>query len=189
MVKFGTVAALSLSVFSGAAIARLAANPRFSWLFAGPALLVTTALGFAHPIVYGLDMPEIPPLWTKEPPKVDETDARAIMWLRTHLAPGEIAYRRSTKAFPYAVWGGIPQVWLNSEKVFGVDSKLINARLSLLTRLPSDSREYATQGIRFFVLDNHDTQITQIANKWRRDGQARVAVKFDGLEIIELLKK
>ena len=181
-VKFGTVAAIALSLLGGAALARL-------WV-ARPALLgralslgllgCAIAPGLAHPIVFGLDLPGIPlGNFPKTAELLSPADEEAASWLRTRVAPADVVYRSIPASYGYAPWAGLPQPWVESQtRAFGFSASRIAARQNLVRGLPPDPDRWLAQGVRWLVLDGRDARdrrLGELAAGWVSAGRARVA--------------
>jgi hypothetical protein len=191
IVKFATVASLALSVPAGAAIARLfSARPAI--LGRGAAILAlaaATAGGLAYPIAFGLDMEELSALWPNAPPFLSAPDAVAVSWLRRRVRPGEIVYRRDPVHTGYALWGGLPPLFLSGEETaFGFSPRRIAARRRLIANLPEDVDAYLRQGVRWLVLEPNDRRMAEHAARWIEEGRARPVAEVGPLQIVELLK-
>lgn len=188
ILKFAVITALVLGILASATIARLAAiRPRFVSIPVAIVLVaVTTMAGLAHPVIFGANLPGIPHHWIKDPPELSPDDVRAVTWLRRHIRPGEIAYRRDPMSIAYVVWGGIPQAWIHNERSFGLDPRAIAARDHLLQTRPAEKNAWRAQGIRFFVLSPLDKWERGLTSRWEKARQAKTVARIGSLDIIEI---
>jgi hypothetical protein len=120
IVKFGTVAFIGLAIGTGILLSDLAvwAN-RFRRRLVYVLLIVAVGgqgVLYPYPLTFASYNPNgrepfstqiIRPYFSFAYP-VNPDDARAVNFLRTHMAPSDIVYRAEDKSEPYAIWGGLP---------------------------------------------------------------------------------
>jgi hypothetical protein len=189
IVKFATVAALALSIASGAAVARILSLRALGRPLGALVIAGTVASGVAIATILALDIRGIPSVWARSAPKLSAPDLEALGWLRGHIKPGEIVYRNLTALHGYAIWGGVPEPWMGHDDSvqFGFTRARRNARARVLSTLPEDTGAYLREGIRWFVLDPRDQRLNMNADGWIEDGAARERARFGRLRIVELV--
>lgn len=190
--KFGTVAAIALSVSASAAIAWLGSRrPRVLWLPVAAALFAgATAAGVAYPVIFGLKLRGIPGLFHREAAPLPPADDAAVRWLRTHVKPGELVYRRESASLGYALWGGLPQVWIDwNVPAFGFSPARIASRQRLFQEVPAGPEPYLAEGVRWLVLDAGDAKLKRRAAAWIQAGRAREVLAPAGLAVVEIMKQ
>lgn len=188
ILKFATLAALGLAIPSSAALAYLlrAGSPGYQRALAGVSLLVVPVSSVVFLAGFLLMPKGIPVFYPSEPPKLTRPDARACAWLRKRIRPGEIVYVREGKAFGYASWAGLPQIWVANAHQFPFKRERIEARYKLAATPTADPAVYAREGVRFFVLDKEDGTLNDFANAWIAKGLAQVKITPGPLRVIEL---
>jgi hypothetical protein len=201
IMKFGALAAIALSVAGSAAIARLLpaeprrspAEPRRSPARVAIAALVLAGAcvwGVLFPLVFALDLAEIPgPLRTK-PDVLGADDVRAISFLRRRVKPGEMVYRGDLVSHGYAQWGGLPQPAITwSTKAFGFPPERVAARERLMATKPADVAAWRRERFRWLVIDDgkDDAAVRRNVEAWASRGQARLVATFGALRVFELL--
>jgi hypothetical protein len=188
IVKFATAAAIGLSILAGVTLGRLWSRaPRrvFRPLTAALAGL-SVAGGVSYAVVFGLDLEGIPRMYHKKAAPLAGADEVAVSWLRRQIKAGEHVYRRQGAA-GYALWGGLPQVWVDKNvPVFGFSAARIQRRKQLLSQLPPEPDAYLAQGIRWLVLDSGDAALRKHAEAWIQAGRAREALSPRGLLVVEI---
>jgi hypothetical protein len=197
VVKFAVVAKLALALPTAAALGWLIHNKGTlrTRTLAGAMLAVLCAGGISFLGAVGADPPGMPGSMAHALPGLDEDDARAVQFLRTRLAPGEVVYRQRDTAVAYAVWGGLPQACLDRMSFrWGFTLQRMLSRLKLVAftpddpiALPADSQAYRDEGLCWFVLEASDTALDRFADDWLRRGQAELAAEFGRLRIVHLL--
>jgi hypothetical protein len=193
IVKFGTVGFIGLAIGAGIALSDLAAwADRFHRRLAFMALFAATVgQGIVYPylLTFGSFNPQgrrpysmqmIRPYFSRSYP-VDPDDARAVSFLRAHMAPAEIVYLTEPKSEPYAIWGGLPtqnSVYVEKgedDDVYGLGRKKLAARWDL-DRVSGDWFErLAAQHVTWVVTDAADVAIN-IALDSRGHGRQVVLV-------------
>ena len=194
IVKFGTLAAITLGVLSAAAIARVLSGRPGLWrlLVAGALIVPASAGGVLFPLTYALDLYEIPKAYREGPEELFPVDVAAVVWLRGHARAGEMVYRSGRASHGYAQWGGLPQPEVSwTTKAFALPEGRIAAREQLLKVMPPDAGPWRRDGFRWFVLDpsSDDKALNRYADAWIARGEARQAMSFGPLRIVELLPR
>jgi hypothetical protein len=191
IVKFGTIAALALSISASATIARVwSLKSRTLGVVLGMLLLTGVVFqGLSFATILALDLPGIPEhVFFRAPERLSPSDLQAVRWLQTQVPPDEIVFRHHSVSRAYAQWGGLPQAWFDDlVKTFGFSKSRLNERLRFLYDLPSDPDAYFNRRIRWFVLESTDTRLNEISSIWIDQGRARLEKRFGGLSIIKLL--
>jgi hypothetical protein len=176
IVKFAIVCRIPMGVLAAVALARFWARP---WAPIALALSMAGGVAWVAQTVQGAWLADgcfLTPLPTGD-------DARAIDWLRLHVAPGEGVF--GTRAMEaYAIWGGLPISFLdNGVRTFGFSQGLLDARGRLATDRTIGPEEFVRQGFPWMVVAGApDARLTG----WFKSGQARVAVKLGELSIVRL---
>jgi hypothetical protein len=100
---------------------------------------------------------------------VDRDDARAVNFLRAHIAPSEIVYRAEAKSEPYAIWGGLPteaSVYVEAgdrdDDVYGLGEEKLAARRDLARVSQDWVDRLAAENVRWIVTDSDDNAINAI---------------------------
>ena len=189
IVKFGTVGFIVLAIGAGVALSDL-------WGWGGNwgrrtgCVLITALLwqGFLYPFAqlsaynpesrppFSVQM--IRPYFSIKYP-VDRDNARAVSFLRTHMGPSEIAYRRIDKSEPYAIWGGLPtQVSVypadsGNNDQYGLGEEKFAARAQLAAVTENWLERLTAEHISWVVTDPDDVEINAILK--RAENKARVA--------------
>jgi hypothetical protein len=89
----------------------------------------------------------------------------------------------------YALWGGLPPLWLSGEETaFGFSPRRIAARRRLLASLPEEVDAYLQQGVRWLVLEPNDRRMAEHAAGWIEEGRAKQVARAGPLRIVELLR-
>jgi hypothetical protein len=190
IVKFGTVAALGLSIASGASVVWLfARKPRPLGLLLGVAAMAgATLAGLAFPLAFALRLEGIPrDMFPERPASLSLEDAAAVRWLRGRVKPDEIVYRRMEIAPAYAQFGGLPQAWFDQATMtFGFAKWRLSSRARLLATMPDDPVAFRAQRIRWFVVDPEDSRASELIDDWVRHGRATEVARFGALRIARL---
>ena len=197
ILKFATLASLSLAVLASAPLARCFPDrttqrpPVAPWkTTAALALLASTTLSGAV-FLWALDTgwPGIPAWMRSRPSPVTPADAEVITRLREQIRPGEAVYRNTAATHAYAQWGGLPQPWIHwTAKAFGFPPDRIAARERLFQTAPAPPETYLREGFRYFVLDRsrEDRPLRDAAEQWLTQGKARRLQGTDQLLVIDL---
>jgi hypothetical protein len=187
--KFGALGAIALGVLAARPLEALLRKGR-SWhrYLASALLCATTAPGIAFLVTFLLDRDGIPEeIFPSAAPIPAEDHARAISWLRKNMARGELVYVPPSLSSYYAVWGGLPQVWIDGMvERFGFPSELIRERQWLTETLPDTPHAWSRHGIRWFVVDGKIPPLVWLTNRWQAAGIARVRHRSGSVAIVEL---
>lgn len=193
IMKFGTVVSLAFGVMGSATIAsilprtRPAARPLRTAL--GAALLAaTTWIGLLYPIIFALDLGDIPGSFRVKPDNLSGADVQAVLFLRARVREGGLIYRAGRLG--YAQWAGLPLPFLDwTTKQWGIPRAKVAARESLLKAKPADLGKWRAQGFRWFVLDEasrEDKSLLDAASAWSARGEAKTAAKFGTLRVVQV---
>lgn len=190
MAKFATVAALSLGLLGAHALGALLAAARPRWQRLAAAGLLTAALvpGVAFPAAFALGLRGIPEgIFPRAAPPPTPDDAQAITWLRAHVQRGELVYVSPESTFQYAIWGGLPQVWIDQMvSRFGFAKEVIAARQHLTETLPGDPAAWVAADVRWFVDDGKIPRLGVLTRRWQQAGAAQERARFGAAGIYEL---
>jgi hypothetical protein len=189
IVKFATVASIGLAVPLAALIHRLRGSRRRltrSWI---PTYLLIATLGpsVVFLAVLTFELPGIPYMYTVEQPAMSPDARAAAVFLRRTMPHDAVMFRRANDFLPYAIYAGLPQVWINSG--LGLDNKLAPERVKLCETLPEAPEPYLRQRVRFFVLDSGDTRLNLVVDGWLKTGAAVSRARFGALRVVELLPR
>jgi len=193
IMKFATVASLAFGVMGSAAIARLvpAARPAGRPLrvaLAAALLAAATWIGVLYPIIFALDLAEIPGSFRHKPDPLPDADVHVVELLRARVREGGLVYRAGHLG--YSQWAGLPQPWLDwTTKTWGIPPAKIAAREKLLKGKPADIQPWREQGFRWLVLDEaakDDGPLIAAANAWVARGDAKVAARFGKLRVVQI---
>lgn len=192
IVKFATVTAIAASLFAGVLIDRVfSIRRRWLGLPLGIVLLAgSTAAGFAYPILIGLDLKSLPKTLERNVAPLSGADAEVASFLRGRVREGDLVYRAKVMTVYYAIWAGLPQVWLDQHSgAFGFSRARLNRRAKLLQSPPSEIEPYLAEHIRFFVLDPAlDGALVRYADAWIAAGRAREIMNSGKLRVVEALR-
>ena len=194
LVKFGTVAALALSIATSATVARVfALRPVLLGVTLGLLLLAgVTADGLAFPLLFALDAEGIPlTMYPKEPSRPPSSeDLQAIAWLRGRVSADELVYRKLSAAIAYDHVGGLAVPWYDGlTDTFGFSRQRMEQRRRLLVEPPPDPDVYDSERIRWFVLGPGNSLLSRYVDDWTERGRARLEARFGSLRIVRLLPR
>ena len=193
LVKFGTVAALALSIATSATVARVfALRPALLGVTLGLLLVGVTADGLAFPLLFALDAKGIPlAMYPKEPSRPPSSeDLQAIAWLRGRVSADEIVYRKLSAAIAYDHVGGLAVPWYDGlTDTFGFSRQRMERRRRLLVEPSPDPDAYDSERIGWFVLGPGDSLLSRYVDDWTERGRARVEARFGSLRIVRLLPR
>lgn len=200
MVKFATVAALVLAVFTAPVLQQMWERPRLRLPVAGLLLVLSwDALGLVATSGW-LRLPAQGSLskdgyysWMWH--SISDDDKRAIAWLRTRVGPGELVLRTpDNKLCPdgpgedcflhkaYGLIGGLPQPWPRHYALgSGFSEQAIARRDGLAEALPDEPGPWMTEGVRWAVEEVGDAA-------WFGRARVKEHVRFGTLRIVELLR-
>jgi hypothetical protein len=203
IVKFGTVTAIALSIGAGIALSalRVWADTRRRRSICCLIIVVLMIDGIAYPfetlLAYDpsirppLSILMIRPYLSREYP-VDQDNARAVSFLRTHIRVSEIVYRAEKRSEPYAIWGGLPtqlsvfradtddndHYGLGHEK-FAIRANLGNASETWFDRL-------AAEHVNWVVTDPDDVAINAILECPEGRNRAVLAAQYGTVSVFHV---
>ena len=194
LVKFGTVAALALSIATSAMVALVfALRPALLGVTLGLLLPVgVTADGLAFPLLFALDAKGIPlAMYPKEPSRPPSSeDLQAIAWLRGRVSADEIVYRKLSAAIAYDHVGGLAAPGYDGlTDTFGFSRQRMERRRRLLVEPSPDPDAYDSERIGWFVLGPGDSLLSRYVDDWTERGRARLEARFGSLRIVRLLPR
>lgn len=193
IMKFGTVVSLAFGVLGSATIAAIlpasrAAKKPLRTVLAAALLAATTWIGVLYPLIFALDLGDIPGSFRVKPDTLSDADVQAVTFLRARAREGGLIYR--TGRLGYSQWAGLPQPWLDwTIRAWGIPPEKVAARESLLKAKPADLGKWLAQGFRWLVLDEaakDDKSLIDAATAWSARGQAKVAAKFGTLRVVQI---
>jgi len=187
IVKFATVGSLGLAVLLGGLIKRLKRSPWSAIGVGAPMSLMVAATlgGLAFVVAVATDLPGVPAMYRQVPPSMSADDRAAAEFLRRRMPTDTVMYRQYAAFRPYALFAGLPQVWV--ETALPINITLLPGRQKLVDSWPADESAYLDRGVRFFVLDGNDGRIGDVVNGWLSNGSASLLARFGALRVIELL--
>lgn len=177
IVKFGTAGFITLAIGAGVALSNLTSwTRRRGWRMLYALLIIAVAgQGVPFPLVVlyanynpkgrePFSMQMIRPYFSAAYP-VDPDDARAVNFLRNHMASTEILYRAEGKSEPYAIWGGLPtqdSTYVergHNDDEYGLGEKKLEARRDLARISPDWLDRLMAQHVTWIVADTDDAAI------------------------------
>jgi len=199
--KFGAIAALALGILGARALGVLLERSRPTWQRAAGIVLLAVAVapGLAFPAAFAIGLspwgvPADPrrgipeQTFPRAAPVPPPDDAAAIGWLRAHVQRGELVYVAPESTSYYAIWGGLPQVWIDRMvERFGIAPAAIAARQRLVESLPDDPALWLANDIRWFVDDATIPRLGELLRRWERAKVAQVRARFGSVSVVELL--
>src|SRR5262249_11028754 len=148
------------------------------------AAAILPGIAFAVVVVARAD-PKLVATYYRHPALLGPDDARALAFLRRHVARDELAYRTGRAAEPYTLWRGIAGPWTTyqaGQHGFGAADR---ARWKqLLETLPRDPHEWTRLAVRWLVIGPEDGRLAQLADAWVADGFASEVASFGRLRIV-----
>jgi hypothetical protein len=203
IVKFGTVGFIALGIGAGQALSELAvwADNRSRKLVYALIVIALVGRGIAYPFValsaYDADARQAlsiqmirPYLSTAYP--VDHDDARAVSFLRAHMAPNELVYRTEAKSEPYAVWGGLPTqasihpVDSRDNDQYGLGNKLYAARLELVSVSETWLDRLSAAHVGWIVTDPDDAAINTVLHQSNARGRVVLAARYGKVKVFRM---
>jgi hypothetical protein len=198
IVKFGVVSFIVLAIGAGIAMADLVdwANNRSRKLLYGLITIVLVVEGVIYPFstllshTSGIE-PQIRPYWSSLYP-VNQDDALAVSFLRTHLHPSEIIYRTKGKATPYAVWGGLPTqasvfpAASRDNDAYGLGKEKFAARTSLKNISPTWLDQLSAEHVDWVVTDPDDVPINALLESSEGKGRVTLAAQYGNVRVFHL---
>ncbi len=195
IVKFGVVAILAMGLAATAAIDRvlvLLSGPGFARRSArvgvGFALTTAAAAGGLSLVLFFQAFPaEATSYFNPNGSPMARSDVKAAGYLRKNIQPGELVFRREDKAPAYAQWAGLPVPWLDwAVGMFGFPQERLWQRQRLLRRPSYTPEAYWDEGIRWFVIDEHDGPVAMNANRWIAESRAIEAARYGNVRVVRL---
>jgi hypothetical protein len=203
IVKFGTVGAIALSIGAGIALSGLAvwADTRPRRLVCGLVVIALMAEGIASPLdallAYDprvrprLSIQMIRPYFSTSYP-VDQDNARAISFLRTHIRVPDVVYRAEDRSEPYAIWGGLSTQFSvfradtddNDHYGLGREKFAIRANLGKVSETWFD--QLAAEHVSWVVTDPDDAAINAILRSPEGRSRALLAAQYGTVKIFSL---
>jgi hypothetical protein len=123
---------------------------------------------------------------------VDDDDAKAVSFLRTHMDPSEIVYRAKEKSEPYAIWGGLPtQASVYAEKgkdddAYGLGEQKLAARRDLAKVSETWLDRISAAHVVWIVTDPDDTAIEAALASPEGRRRARLATQYGNVRVFHL---
>jgi hypothetical protein len=203
IVKFGTVGAIALSIGAGIALSGLAvwADTRPRMLVCGLVVIALMAEGIAYPLdallAYDprvrsrLSIQMIRPYFSTSYP-VDQDNARAISFLRTHIRVPEVVYRAEDRSEPYAIWGGLPTQFsvfradANDNDHYGLGREKFAIRANLGEVSETWFDQLAAEHVSWVVTDPDDAAINAILRSPEGRSRALLAAQYGTVRIFSL---
>lgn len=189
IVKFATFASLGFGVTSSGVIVRWLRSRLVLVRIGAVAVLLLAGLSTAgFLLVVDLDLAPTSVTWIFGcAAGMVGPDFEAARWLRSHMRPEDVMYRRADVSPEYVTYGGIAQIWMGNAYALPIPDEVIAARSKLISDLPEGPEPYRGEGIRFFVLDGTEGKIGAIVHTWETKGTAHERARFGGLRIVELV--
>jgi hypothetical protein len=203
IVKFATVSSIALGVGAGIVLSEFLrwANTRLREIIWGLLVIVLLGQGVIYPFIFLLaydpgkrtpfSVQMIRPYFSRAYP-VDDNDARAVSFLRTHAAPSELVYRTAEKSEPYAIWGGLPtqaSVYPDdsgSNDMYGLGEAQFLARRHLGDISDSWFDRLLAQHVAWIVTDPDDIAIEAILDRPEGRQRAVLAAQFGNVRVFHL---
>jgi len=203
IVKFGTVSFIALAIGAGIALSDLTiwADTRGRKMVCGLIIAVLATQGVLYPFVMlalrnpdarpQLSMQMIRPYFSRAYP-LDRGDARAVSFLRTHMAPSDIVYRSEAKLEPYAIWGGLPtqaSVYPadgGANDAYGLGEAKFAARLNLANISETWIDRLSAEHVTWVVTDADDSAINTLLARPEQQAKLALAAQYDDVRIFRI---
>jgi hypothetical protein len=203
IVKFGTVGFIALGMGAGQALSELAvwADNRSRKLICALIVIALVGRGVAYPFValsaydpdarQALSIQMIRPYLSTAYP-VDNDDARAVSFLRAHMAPSEVVYRTEAKSEPYAVWGGLPTqasihpVDSRENDQYGLGHEFYAAKLELVSVSETWLDRLSAAHVGWIVTDPDDAAINTILKRSEGRGRVVLAARYGKVRVFRM---
>ena len=151
------------------------------------------------PVVFAWSRLRFPSRFTTKPHHQTSTMSRCVDCFATK-SKRELVYRAPQKAWGYAHWAGLPQVWIeDSARRFGFDPERLARRHRLFPlqspesfQLPTDPALFRAERVRWWVLDATDPRDEPhnlLMSVWVSTGEARLLKTLGPLTLYELIPK
>jgi hypothetical protein len=198
IVKFATVTTISLAIGTGITLSRLwdSASGRVrTGAFALVALLA--GLGVLYPILIvplrhrDPNFRMIRPYLSREYP-IDQDNANAISYLRTHMGPEDIVFRSDEKSQSYATWGGLPTqnsvhpAQTEDNDQYGLGPTKFLARKDLSRVSPSWLDRLSAERIGWLVTDPEDTAVNKLLETPASVGRAILRAQYGHVRVYRI---
>jgi hypothetical protein len=203
IVKFGAVGFVALAIGAGVALADLArwADTCGRIAVCGVIVVALAGQGVLYPLFAGLlyesgarpplSIQMIRPYFSIGYP-VDQDDGLAVSFLRAHMKPWEVVYRRDEKLEPYAIWGGLPtqaSVYPSDSEdndAYGLGKQKFAARKALAEISESWFGRLAEEHVSWVVTDPKDATINAALDCSGEQGKAVLAARFGEVRVFHL---
>jgi hypothetical protein len=125
---------------------------------------------------------------------VDQDDASAVSFLRTHMSPSEIVYRAAEKSEPYVIWGGLPAqvTWYlyaterEPDDVYGLGAEKFAGRQDL-ARISDDWFDrLVAEHVTWLVADDDDVAINSVLECPEGQRRALLAARYGKVRVYRL---
>jgi hypothetical protein len=203
IVKFATVSSIALGVGAGIAMSELRrwADTLRRKLIWGVLIAALLWQGVLFPFItlstfdpigrapFSRQM--IRPYFSRAYP-VDDDDAQAVSFLRTHMGHSEIVYRTVEKSEPYAIWGGLPtQASVYAENgraddAYGLGEEKLAARRDLARVSETWLDRLSAARVVWIVTDPDDTAIEAVLASPEGRRRAQLAAKCGNVRVFRL---
>jgi hypothetical protein len=122
---------------------------------------------------------------------VDDDDARAVSFLRTHMGPSELAYRTAEKSEPYAIWAVFQPRLRSIQTIAGATTptgseKLSSWRGDVLATSDDWFDRLSAQNVAWIVTDPDDIAIGAILDRPKGRQRASLAAQYGNVRIFHL---
>jgi hypothetical protein len=197
IVKFGTVTGVSLAIGAGIILSQLwgwAHSPARKSAFA-LVVAILAGQGIIFPILAVLLYKDthfmIMPYFSRGYP-IDQDNANAISFLRTHMGPSDIVFRRDEKSKPYATWGGLPTqnsvypAQTGDDDTYGLGRAKFLAREDLSRVSASWLDRLSAEHIGWLVTDLKDTTINNILEAPASVGRASLIAQYGTVRLFRV---
>jgi hypothetical protein len=203
IVKFGTVGFIAFGIGAGIGLADLAiwAHDRSRKLVFAVIVIALVGRGVTYPFLWlaaydpdtrqPLSVQMIKPYLSTAYP-VDDDDAQAVSFLRTHMASSELVYRTEEKSEPYAIWGGLPtQVSMHpvvsgDNDPYGLGHGFYAARLELVSVSETWLDRLSAAHVGWIVTDPDDTAINTLLDRPEARGRIVLAARYGKVRVFQI---
>jgi hypothetical protein len=125
---------------------------------------------------------------------VNQDDAHAVSFLRTHMAPSEIVYRTEEKSEAYAIWGGLPTqvTWYlyaterGGDDVYGLGETKFASRRDLSYITDTWFERLSAQHVTWLVTDPEDIVINTMLEGPCGRRRAVLAAQYGKVRVFRL---
>jgi hypothetical protein len=201
--KFGAVGFVALAIGAGVALADLArwADTCGRIAVCGAIVVALAGQGVLYPLFAALlynsgvrpplSIQMMRPYFSNGYP-VDQDDGLAVSFLRAHMRPWEMVYRRDEKLEPYAIWGGLPtqaSVYPSDSEdndAYGLGKQKFAARKALAEISENWFARLAEERVSWVVTDPKDATINAVLDSAEEQGRAVLAARFGEVRVFHL---